>query len=178
MYIWMLGIGTCVGYGRTWQELHDCLNSITTILRLGDNARLVIYVHNLSYEWQFMRKHFNWDKCFFMDNRQPLYCVTEGFEFRCSLKLTNKSLANCGKDLLKYPVQKMVGDLDYSLIRHNETPLTEKELGYCENDIRVLLSLIQEKIEQDGNIHKIPYTLTGYVRDFCRTRCFRELEVS
>ena len=50
---------------------------------------------------------------------------------------------------------------------------------YCENDIRVLMSYIQEKIEQDGDISKIPLTNTGYVRRYAREACFQELcEVS
>lgn len=110
-----------------------------------------------------------------MKRRKPVYCVTDsGFEFRCSLKLAGgKSLFNVSKDLTKYKVKKMVGYLDYSLIRTPLTPLSEKELKYCENDIRVLLSYIQEKIEQDGDITRIPLTNTGYVRKYCRDRCFK-----
>ena len=67
----------------------------------------------------------------------------------------------------------MVGDLDYSKVRHSKTPLTKKEYGYCENDIRVLLSYIREKIEHDGDITKIPLTNTGYVRNYCRKACYK-----
>ena len=96
-----------------------------------------------------------------------------GIEFRCSLKLSGgKSLANVGKDLVSHDVKKMVGDLDYELIRTPLTPLTELEKGYCENDIRVLLAYIAEKIESDGDITKIPLTNTGYVREYCRQKCF------
>ena len=65
----------------------------------------------------------------------------------------------------------MTGDLDYSLIRHSETPMTKKELHYLENDIRVVMSYIQEKIESEGDLSKIPYTNTGYVRRFCKNKC-------
>lgn len=68
----------------------------------------------------------------------------------------------------------MVGDLDYTKIRHSKTPLTEQEWGYCEADIRVLLAYIQEKIESDGDITQIPLTNTGYVRNYCRKECFRK----
>ena len=81
------------------------------------------------------------------------------------------------KEMLNEIIEGAAKSIKEIMNKKYKTPLTEKEFGYCENDIRVLLSLIQEKIEQDGNIHKIPYTLTGYVRNFCRTRCFRELEV-
>lgn len=37
-------------------------------------------------------------------------------------------------------VAKLYGDLDYSLTRHSKTPLTEKELGYCDHDVLILLA--------------------------------------
>lgn len=174
MYIWMFGINSLVTYGRTWEELDSFLKVLSTVLGLDENRRLCVYVHNLSYEFQFIRKRFDWNEVFLLEERKPAYCRTGGYEFRCSMKLAGgKSLESVGKDLHKYKVEKKVGDLDYNKVRHSETPLTEKELGYCENDIRVLLSYIQEKIETDGDITKIPLTNTGYVRNYCRKACFK-----
>lgn len=174
MYIWQFGIGNVVTTGRTWDEFKSLLTILENILYLDKNRRLVIYVHNLPYEWQFMRQHFTWDEVFILDDRKPVTARIGGIEFRCSMKLAGgKSLANTAKDLIKYPVEKMVGDLDYSLIRTPLTPLTPTELKYCENDIRVILHYIQEKIEQDGDITRIPLTNTGYVRNYCRKACFR-----
>lgn len=174
MYIWMFGINNLVTYGRTWEELDSFLKVLSTVLGLDENRRLCVYIHNLSYEFQFIRKRFEWNEVFLLEERKPAYCRTGGYEFRCSMKLAGgKSLESVGKDLQKYKVEKKVGDLDYNKVRHSETPLTEKELGYCENDIRVLLSYIQEKIETDGDITKIPLTNTGYVRNYCRKACFK-----
>lgn len=174
MYIWMFGINNLVTYGRTWEELDSFLKVLSTVLGLDENRRLCVYIHNLSYEFQFIRKRFDWNEVFLLEERKPAYCRTGGYEFRCSMKLAGgKSLESVGKDLQKYKVEKKVGDLDYNKVRHSETPLTEKELGYCENDIRVLLSYIQEKIETDGDITKIPLTNTGYVRNYCRKACFK-----
>ena len=174
MYIWMFGINNLVAYGRTWEELDLFLKVLSTVLGLDENRRLCVYVHNLSYEFQFIRKRFDWNEVFLLEERKPAYCRTGGYEFRCSMKLAGgKSLESVGKDLQKYKVEKMVGFLDYRKVRHSETPLTEKELAYCENDIRVLLSYIQEKIETDGDITKIPLTNTGYVRNYCRKACFK-----
>jgi hypothetical protein len=51
-----------------------------------------------------------------------------GFEFRCSLLLSNYALEYVGdKVISKYKVKKQVGKLDYSKIRHSETPLTDDE---------------------------------------------------
>ena len=174
MYAWTLGVLNWVTYGRTWKQFTDLLRAIELSLRT-DETNLIVYVHNLPYEWQFIRHRISWEKVFFLDARKPVYAIsTAGIEFRCSLKLSNKSLDNTAKDLKKYQVSKMVGDLDYSLLRNDKTILTEKELKYMENDVRVVLSYIQEKIEQDGDILSIPLTNTGYVRKYCRDACFGE----
>lgn len=178
MYIWQFGILNWVTYGRTWEELKLFLNALTALLNCREGPRLVVYVHNLSYEFQFIRRQFEWDKIFFLDVRKPVYAVTKtGIEFRCSWKLSSKSLAKVGEDLQKYTVHKKTGDLDYKLIRTSVTELSQTELGYCENDIRVVLAYIQEKIEHDGDITKIPLTNTGYVRQFCRSGCFQNRKV-
>lgn len=173
MYIWQFGIFNLVTTGRTWKEFEVLISMLQKILALNESRRLVVYVHNLPYEFQFIRKHFDWEEVFILTERKPVYAITGGIEFRCSLKLAGgKSLANVAKDLQKYKVMKAVGDLDYEQIRTPLTPLTEKELLYCENDIRVILCYIQEKIEQDGDITKIPLTNTGYVRNYCRKECY------
>ena len=173
MYIWQFGIFNLVTTGRTWKEFEVLISMVQKILYLNENRRLVVYVHNLPYEFQFIRKHFDWDEVFILTERKPVYATTGGIEFRCSLKLAGgKALANVAKDLQKYKVEKAVGNLDYEQIRTPLTPLTEKELLYCENDIRVILCYIQEKIEQDGDITKIPLTNTGYVRNYCRKECY------
>lgn len=173
MYIWQFGIFNLVTTGRTWKEFEVLISMLQKILSLNENRRLVVYVHNLPYEFQFIRKHFDWEEVFILTERKPVYATTGGVEFRCSLKLAGgKALANVAKDLQKYKVEKAVGNLDYEQIRTPLTPLTEKELLYCENDIRVILCYIQEKIEQDGDITKIPLTNTGYVRNYCRKECY------
>lgn len=174
MYIWMFGIYNYVTYGRTWEEFLDLLSQVREKLYLAEDRLLVVYIHNFAYEFQFMRKRLKWDKLFFLEKRKPIYGISQGIEFRCSYKLSSKSLAKVGDDLQKYKCEKKVGDLDYSLIRTSNSRLTEKELGYCENDIRVVLCYIQEKIEQDGDITRIPLTNTGYVRNYCRKACFRK----
>ena len=175
MYIWQMGFNGTVIYGRTWEEWFNCLDQLVDYLALNESRRLIIYVHNLGYEFQFIRKYFDWDKVFAIKQRRPVYALCRGLEFRCSLFLSNYSLDYIGKNLLyKYPVKKLVGNLDYSKIRHSKTPLTEQELAYCINDVKVVMSYIQEKIEQDGDITKIPLTNTGYVRNYCRKECFFE----
>lgn len=168
MYIWMFGIGfnQPVYYGRTWEEFAELTGTMQQAYGLCLSRRLVVYVHNLSYEFQFIKHLFDWDSVFAMSKGSVLKAVANcGIEFRCSMKLSGSSLANVARNLTgKYKCKKMEGDLDYSLIRHSGTELTEAELGYCENDIVVVINYIAKEIEMYGGVHLLEMTNTGRVR--------------
>lgn len=175
MYVWQFGIDGRVFIGRTWDEFINLLDRLKGAFDVNIENRLVVYVHNLSFEFQFIRKLFRWHSVFSIDDRKPIYAVTcSGFEFRCSYLLSGYSLAKLGDNLTTYKCEKMVGDLDYSLRRHSKTPLTKKELKYCFNDVLVVMCYIKERIENDGDITNIPLTKTGYVRNYCRNMCLYE----
>lgn len=175
MYIWMfgMGLGKEIFYGRTWEEFLDLCERLQHYFGLNENRRLVIYIHNLGYEFQFMCKYFNWENVFAINERKPIKALCSyGIEFRDSYILSGYSLANTAKNLTTHKVRKMEGDLDYSLIRHQSTQLTEKELGYCSNDIEIILAYINEQIAQYEDITKIPLTNTGRVRKYVKDACY------
>ena len=173
MYCWQMAINGRVVFGRTWDEFITVMNRLTSFFHLYKNRRLIMYVHNLAFEFQFIRKRLEWDSVFSIEQRKPLYALTAGgIEFRDSYLLSGYSLAKLGDNLQKYHVRKLVGDLDYSKTRHSSTPMTEKEIAYCENDVLVVSAYIQEEIEKAGNITRLPLTKTGYVRNYCRNKCF------
>ena len=173
MYAWVLGInGKCI-IGRTYKQLWDSLDRISEFYGLNENRRMIFYIHNLSFEFQWFRKWRNWIKVFATEERQPLYALDDkGIELRCSYLLSGYSLKNVAKNLTTYKTRKMVGDLDYKLIRHSETPLTDKEIGYILHDGLVVMCYIQEEIENHhNNITLIPLTKTGKVRTYMRRMC-------
>lgn len=173
MYCWQMAINGRVIFGRTWDEFIKVINRLTEFFNLYSGRRLIMYVHNLAFEFQFIRKRLEWESVFSIETRKPLYALTTGgIEFRDSYLLSGYSLAKLGDNLQKYKVKKLVGDLDYSKIRHSKTPMTEKEIAYCENDVLVVSAYIQEEIEKAGNITRLPLTKTGYVRNYCRSKCF------
>lgn len=175
MYVWQIGLGygNDVFYGRTWAEFVDLIDDISELYELDEYNRLVIYVHNLGYEFQFMRKYFYWLDVFSISERKPIRALTlNGIEFRDSLILSGYSLANTAKNLAKHKIKKLVGDLDYSLVRHNKTVLTPDEIAYCVNDIQIINAYINEQIEYCGDISQIPMTNTGRVRKYVKDRCF------
>ena len=175
MYLWSFCLNGSTILGRTWGEWLKCYSFIADHLHT-EKCRLIIYVHNLGYEFQFMRGWFDIDEVFAVKERRPIHVTTgRGIEFKCSYILSNYALAYIGAKLLhKYPVEKAVGDLDYSLVRHSRTGLTQSEIWYSVKDVQVVCSFIQEKIENEGGIDKIPLTNTGYVRQYCREYCFTQ----
>ena len=60
MYVWQFGVNGYVIMGRTWAEFTQMCSDMEKHLGLGEKKRMVVFVHNLSYEFQFMRKWFSW----------------------------------------------------------------------------------------------------------------------
>lgn len=171
MYCFVIGIYNRVIFGRTWEEWRSCLDAIVNRFNLGETIG-IIYVHNLAYEMQFIRKRLSWDHIFATEERSPIYArSTCGLEFRCSYMLSGMKLDTTAKNLTKYKVNKKVGDLDYSLIRHSDTPMTDKEIGYVVYDALCVLAYIKEQIEMYRYIWNIPLTNTGRVRRFIKNAC-------
>lgn len=170
MYIWMFSINDTVVYGRTWSEFEWFIEELSNRLELTYHKRIIVYVHNLSYEFQFLVNHVEWSEVFARKKRHPIKALAnECVEFKCSYFLSGLSLENVAKNLTSVKIEKLVGDLNYRLMRHSETPLTEQELKYCEHDCLVLYYFIKEEMEKNNNdITKIPLTKTGYVRRYCR----------
>lgn len=174
MYVWQFAINGYVIIGRTWDEFIYLINSMVRYFSIDKNHRCIIYVHNLGMEFQYIRKLFKWYKVFSVNTRKPLFAVTtDGIEFRCSYLLSGYSLAKVAENLKIYTIQKLVGDLDYTLPRHSKTPLTDDEVKYCINDVLILNAYIQECCINDGDITKIPYTVTGYCRNYTRHQCLK-----
>ena len=161
MYIWMFGINDKVYYGRTWDEF------VKFIEKLEDNVpdKKIIFVHNLSFEFQFLKSVFKVNNVFARKSHKVIRCELEDYniEFRCSFTMSNCALASLPR-LYKLPVEKKVGDLDYSKLRTSITELTDKEMGYCEYDCLVVYYYILQELETYERIDKIPLTNTGHVR--------------
>ena len=163
MYIWQWQFGDyCTVIGRSWYELREFLDNLKEIL--GDD-RLVVFVHNLSFEFQFLSGVFTFapDNVFCMDHRKVLKALLKNsFEFRCSYLQTNMNLRTfCEKMGVKSYKLKM----NYRKHRYWYTELTPKELAYCINDVKGLVEAIKIEMERDGdNLYTLPLTSTGYAR--------------
>lgn len=165
MYVWQWQFDedyTVVG--RTWEEFAAFQRKIAKIL---DDAVLVVFVHNLSYEFQFLRGiyKFSPDEVFAIKSRKVLKCNMHGcFEFRCSYIHSNMNLDTYTKKMgVKH--KKLTGTFDYEKIRYPWTELSNDELAYCVHDVQGLVEAIKIEMEHDGdNLYTFPLTSTGYVR--------------
>lgn len=161
---------------REWDEFKRALQDWCMINGFGRDRRLIVYVHYLNYEFQFIKKHFNFTKILANGGDRKILSAltTDGIEFRCSQMLSGLSLRNVAKNLTKYKIRKLDGDLDHTIIHTPETPLTDEELGYILNDVLIVEYFIREAMDEaDGNISKIPLTNTGYVRNYVRNKTIR-----
>ena len=167
MYVWQVCIEGNVVFGRRWEELQQFMQNVVNAYKLSEDERVVVYVHNLSFEFQFIQDYFKFVDVFAMASRSILTAKTAHLEFRCSYKLSNMSLAKFIENTPNTLHYKGVDDLDYATVRTPDTPLTEIEYGYCFNDVKGLYECVMELLKED-NIATIPLTSTGYVRRDCR----------
>lgn len=173
VYVWCIGICGLVIMGRTWDEYIYVYNCMVRFFRTSGKRIAIIYIHNLAFDFQFLRKHHTFNKVFATDNYQPLYAITnEGIEFRCSYRLSGYNLDTLAKNLIYHKIKKLKGDLDYRQLRHSKTKLSNDEILYCLNDVKIVNCYIDELIQREDNISNIPLTKTGFVRRDCRNECF------
>lgn len=166
LYIWMFSVNNKVFYGRRGEDFTSFLHLVSEAL---EKIRFIVYVHNLPFDFQFLRNYITDFEVFARSPRQPLtaYSPTFNVEFRDSLALTNCKLEKLPA-IFELPVKKQTGLLDYNVIRHSSTPLTKEELKYCEYDCLVLYHLICKFKGIYGSVAKIPLTQTGIVRKECQ----------
>lgn len=163
MYQWQFCIDNKVIFGRTWQEFSTLIVKLQDI-GFGVEHILICYVHNLSYEFQFMQNFLTWQEIFARQKKKPLKArCTEGIEFRCSYILSNMSLEKFCENERGVIHCKNAGVYDYNKIRTPDTTLNEIEESYCYNDVRGLYECIESRLQED-TLLTIPLTSTGYVR--------------
>lgn len=170
MYIGAIDINHVIYFFRSWCEMGKVFDALYEFFRLSNDRRLIIYVHNLSYEFQFMRKWIDWDKVFALSEREVVYAITMGFEFRCSYKLSGYSLENLAK-IRKLPIKKLNENYDYKLLRTSESELSDDVYLYLINDVEIVVYYIEQLMKEEIEISLIPLTKTQYVRRYTRKQC-------
>lgn len=176
MYMWQFAIGEHLTIiGREWFEFLDLLDVLQRFFNLSDDRKLLVFIHNASYEWQFLRKHIQlkYDnkhkklKVFAMEERKVVYFETiQNIEFRDSLILTQRPLSKLSSGY-NLPLKKLTGEIDYNQKYFSNTKLDSAHIAYGINDTQVLVQFFEKYAKREflSKQLKLPLTSTGIVRD-------------
>ena len=168
IYQWAFDFCGCIAYGRKPSELMAWLRLFEENYHLREDLKMVIFVHNLSYDIQYLK---SWILEIWPDMRilctSPHKFITfeaGPFIFRCTYRLSGRSLAKWGSDLGVKNTKKS-GMIDYDVIRYQDTPLVRRDWIYQIYDIKALRDCVayQNELECD-TIMSMPLTATAYVR--------------
>ena len=166
MYVWQWQFGTeYTVIGRTWDELKSFIKKLTK--GMFKEQGIWVAVHNLSYEFQFLRGvfHFGEEDVFCMKSRKILSARLPHIEFHCSYIHSNMSLKAYLKKMGVEHQKKSGADFNYGKIRYPWTPLTNEELEYAVNDVLGLVEALQVHMKAENDtLYTFPQTSTGYVR--------------
>lgn len=159
---------------RYIDDITDFFINLSEYLRQkNDKAHLIIWVANLSHEWAFFKKQLakTGDLKIFAKSKRQILKITicDNIEMRECIGLFGVSLSDIAKN--HTTTQKLKGDLDYTLYRTPETPLTDTDKQYMYNDVKVLDELSYKAFDiYTKNAQKIPLTKTGALRNKCKSK--------
>ena len=162
-YHWQFSKNDEIITGRKLGDFIDILRQIPS------DTHVIIYVHNLEYEFAFLNNYLKWSVVFARENHKPMKAVPADYpniEFRCSYTLTRLSLDAWGKSL-GCPKSHA---LDYTVLRTPLTRLTQDETDYCLRDCEVVYKGIEKYREKYSHVFKIPLTQTGEIRKVVKKR--------
>lgn len=164
MYVWQFYIDDePVIVGRTWSQFVRILKLLNDSMQ--ENERIICFVHNLSYEFQYLKSVLTFDEVYCLDERKVLKAVSEHIEFRCSYMQTNQPLSAFTRDYNAVHVKLSGDDYDYTVQRFPWSRLSDDELSYCVNDVVGLVEAMKNRAEAAGDTwNTLPLTNTGYVR--------------
>lgn len=163
MYMWQWQVGfdyTIIG--RTWDELKYVMLTLSEYIE--GHTRIVVYVHNLSYEFQFLKSVIDVTEVFARDRRTVVSFCSGKFEFRCSYAHSNMSLSEYTRKMMVKHF-KLDGAVDHAVQRWPDSVLDDATIRYGAYDVMGVVEAISADMEIEGDdLYSIPLTSTGYVR--------------
>lgn len=199
MYHWQFAVNDCIITGRKWCQFESFMKRLVVCLEKEfklamkrhnqrftqkTHPRAIIWVANLPCEFQFIKDRINWASIFATDVRKVMNCslmdgataMSKGdstyykpiVSFQDCLRISGGSLASLAKDYTT--TQKLKGDLDYTISRNSQTPLTEEEKHYCYNDVAILSEWHQYYYNTYSKQGYAPSTMTGILRHEVKRR--------
>lgn len=174
VYLWTISAQlpngqSITSYGRTLDQFVGFLDQLKGAFNLNAKQRLVLYAHNLPYDFSYIQKAIHFTEVFAIRSKRALRTLGAGaFEFRCSAEIAKCKLQEWTKDS---PFPKLVGNIDHSKIRYPTTALTQDEMQYAIHDTAGLAwrieKLLHDNPREDGKklqLADVPHTSTGFPR--------------
>ena len=154
----------------------DMITCIEKLHKAMPGDRTIIYFHNWSYDYLFLRKFMfiKWGTPKSVLNVKPHYPIYTTFEngimIKDSLILAQRNLQKWADDL-EVEHRKAVGCWDYNVIRHQSGTLSEDELKYIECDVVAGVECLNATADAlKKRVYTLPYTATGIPREIVRKR--------
>lgn len=136
-YGWQFSINNIVVWGHKLDEVVTLFDFLETQLKTSKGTRLIVWVANLGYEWQFIKKYLYVTKSFLKEEREPVEITHNDFIILKECLSWGGSLEKLAKDYT--PLRKLKGDLDYSVYRESYDEFTsEQEWRYIDFDVLIL----------------------------------------
>lgn len=178
VYQWAMEFNNELVVGRYVMEFAMILKEISDFYGLDENKRMIIFVHNNSYDfvyyYQFLLPFFGEPEILAIKSHKILTARFGGIEFRCSYMLSNMSLATWGKKLGCH-VTKMVGAIDYDSEHYPDEELPQVDWDYMANDVLALKECVYRDMDfYHDTAATVPLTSTGYVRRDVRRECVKD----
>lgn len=173
VYQWAVKFGGLYVYGRKPSEIIDFMRKVAEHYMLNEEKKIVLYIHNAAYDLEyiklFLRQYDPTAEFLAVDAHAIIQCDVLGFKILCSYKLTNMSLAALA-DHYAETYAKAVGEIDYNIVRYQDSELTENDWFYMFSDVAAQDDGIKGYLKMQGYkyAYQAPITSTGFVRANCR----------
>ena len=155
-YLWQFGIDDVYFYGRELRDLIPVFDFLSS-----RKYQTIVFIHNLSWEFQFLLNILKYTKVFARRPHKPIYAEYDKLQFRCTYMLTRQKLENIGNNV---GLPKLVEVMDYDEIYHPASVLPEQVITYGIRDCEILTRYISKMLQRYTYVQKIPLTQTGIPR--------------
>lgn len=165
---------------RRPSDLMAWYNSLVKEYNLTFLKRIITIIHNASYDLSYLlpyiREYLPKERPYgLFDSPNKVITYRQGcFEFRCTYRLTNESLAKWTEEqAVEHP--KKVGMYDYDKILYQDSELSEKEVLYGEYDCLGMGEAWEKQLRlYNDDVTTAPLTATGYIRRILRKASRRD----
>lgn len=154
---------------RKWSELNNYFRWIQNTFK----KKVLCFIHNLSFEFDFIIKNLCKPKKFLCNSSHSVICADleeYNIQLRCTYQLSKLSLAKIGEI---YNLPKL--EDDYCNIYPWET-VSEQKWQYCERDTEILIPYVLDELNTYKMLCYIPYTSTGKVRKELKNNIAKDSE--